>query len=69
MNKNLDSDMQAVVDQLMKFNAPPIENLDYSNARAAGTGRKNRAYFNSDRATAKFSRGFIVRMTMKICWW
>lgn len=30
MNKNLDSDMQAVVDQLKKFNAPPVESLDYA---------------------------------------
>ncbi len=34
---NLDSDMQAVVDQLNKFNAPPIETLDYGNARATPT--------------------------------
>lgn len=29
----LDSDMQGVVEQLIKFNPPPIENLDYANAR------------------------------------
>ena len=36
MNK-LDSDIQAVVDQLKKFNAPPIETLDYGNARNTPT--------------------------------
>lgn len=35
--KNLDSDMQAVVDQLKKFNSPPIETLDFANARSAPT--------------------------------
>ncbi len=34
---NLDSDMKAVVDQLKKFNSPPIESLDYGNARNAPT--------------------------------
>lgn len=29
----LDSDMQSVVEQLLKFNPPPIEKLDYANAR------------------------------------
>ncbi len=33
----LDSDMQAVIDQLMEFNPPPIETLDYGNARNAPT--------------------------------
>lgn len=33
----LDSDMQAVVDQLMKFNSPPIEVLDFANARNTPT--------------------------------
>ena len=37
MNKNLDSDMQAVVDQLMKFKSPAIETLDFGNARATPT--------------------------------
>lgn len=31
--ENLDSDMQSVVEQLIKFNAPQIENLDYASAR------------------------------------
>lgn len=31
--EELDSDMQGVVEQLIKFNPPPIENLDYANAR------------------------------------
>lgn len=31
--ENLDSDMQAVVEQLLKFNPPPIEKLDHTNAR------------------------------------
>lgn len=31
--ENLDSDMQGVVEQLMKFKPPPIENLDFGNAR------------------------------------
>jgi acetyl esterase len=35
--KNIDSDMQAVLDQLAKFNPPPIETLDYSNARNTPT--------------------------------
>lgn len=34
---NLDSDMQAVIDQLMKFNPPPIETLTPNNARNAPT--------------------------------
>ena len=34
---NLDSDMQAVIDQLKKFNAPPIETLTPNNARNAPT--------------------------------
>lgn len=31
--EHLDSDMQGVVEQLLKFNPPPIEKLDYGNAR------------------------------------
>lgn len=34
---NIDSDMQAVLDQLAKFNSPPIETLDYGNARNTPT--------------------------------
>ena len=34
---SLDSDIQAVVDQLKKFKSPPIESLDFSNARNAPT--------------------------------
>jgi acetyl esterase len=34
---NLDSDMQAVLDQLGKFKSPPIETMDYANARHAPT--------------------------------
>jgi acetyl esterase len=37
MTKNIDSDMQAVIDQLMAFNAPPLETLDFGNARALPT--------------------------------
>ena len=37
MNKNLDKDMQAVVDQLVKFKSPAIETLDYGNARNTPT--------------------------------
>ncbi|MDQ3042860.1 MAG: hypothetical protein M3R11_10865 [Acidobacteriota bacterium] len=35
--KNIDSDMQAFLDQMAKFNSPPIETLDYSNARNTPT--------------------------------
>ena len=34
---NLDSDMQGIIDQLKKFNAPPIENLSPGNARNSPT--------------------------------
>lgn len=34
---NLDTDMQAVIDQFADFNAPPIETLDYSAARNSPT--------------------------------
>lgn len=33
MDRNIDSDMQAVLERMAKFNAPPIETLDYWNAR------------------------------------
>lgn len=32
-NKNIDSDMQAVLDQFMKFDAAPVETLDFNAAR------------------------------------
>lgn len=35
--ENIDSDMQGVLDQLAKFNSPPIETLEYGNARATPT--------------------------------
>lgn len=35
--ENLDSDMQSVVEQLLKFNAPPLETLDFANARVTPT--------------------------------
>ena len=35
--KNIDSDMQGVLDQLAKFNSPPVETLEYGNARATPT--------------------------------
>ncbi len=34
---NLDSDMQGIIDQFMKFDAPPIENLSPENARNSPT--------------------------------
>ncbi len=34
---NLDSDIQAVVDRLKKFKSPPIETMDFHNARNAPT--------------------------------
>jgi acetyl esterase len=53
MNKNLDSDMQAVVDQLVKFKAPPIESLDYGNARNTPTFKNAVEEMASQSATTR----------------
>ena len=53
MNKNLDSDMQAVVDQLVKFKTPPIESLDYGNARNTPTFKNAVEEMASQSATTR----------------
>lgn len=50
---NLDSDMQGVLDQLAKFNAPPVESLDYGNARAAPTFKNAVEEMASQSATTR----------------
>lgn len=53
MNKDLDSDMQAVIDQLISFNAPPIESLDFANARATPTFKNAVESMASESATTR----------------
>lgn len=53
MAKNIDSDMQAVIDQLAKFKAPPIETLDYANARATPTFKNAVEEMASQSATTR----------------
>ena len=50
---NLDSDIKAIVDQLKKFNAPPIETLDYSNARNTPTFKNAVEEMASNSATTR----------------
>ncbi len=61
---NIDSDMQGVLDQFMKFNAPKIETLTPQNARNKSdtekrrrrNGGKQRDYQNDERGDAGFAR-------------
>ncbi len=50
---NLDSDMKAVVDQLKKFNSPPIESMDYGNARNTPTFKNAVEEMASNSATTR----------------
>ena len=50
---NLDSDMQAVIDQLKKFNPPPIETLTPNNARNAPTLKNAVEEMASNSATTR----------------
>lgn len=50
---NLDSDMQAVIDQLMKFNPPPIETLTPNNARNNPTLKNAVEEMSSQSATVR----------------
>lgn len=51
--KNIDSDMQAILDQMAKFNSPPLETLDYWNARNTPTFKNAVEEMASQSATTR----------------
>lgn len=53
MTKNIDSDMQAVLDQLTEFKPPRIETLDFANARAVPTFKNAVEEMTSKSATTR----------------